>query len=363
MIGDEWLASGKTFLRIDCPPIGSANAVNCGLSTAPSALRLFNASAYESYGPMQFRVEVDPPSSGTVTVDYATANRTSGTKRALAGQDYYATSGTLAFAPGETAKFVVVGIIDDAVRDGGETFYLNFSNATGATLSDGQATGTINNTEPLVNPPSDPPDPSDPLTASFSGVPDEHTGESFTFGLTFSENVAGLSYKTLRDSAFSVTNGQITRARRETEGQQPGLDDHGQAGLKRGGDDPAPGDDRLRGRRRHLHQRRPEAFQFAVGDDSGGGGSGLCAFRQGSDHHLRDGARERGPPSEPSRYLFLRHRGRSDPRRIGSGLDGRSGSYGGRCSDGPDGDGAAGRTHDFDPRAGGAGVGIGDGTL
>ena len=326
VIGDGWLASGKTFLRIDCPPIGSANAVNCGLSTAPSALRALNASAYESYGPMQFRVEVDPPSSGTVMVDYATADRTSGTKRALAGQDYYATSGTLTFAPGETAKFVVVGIIDDAVYDDAETFYLNFSNATGATLSDGQATGKINNTEPLTasfegvpeahdgqsafsfrvafsedigisyqtlrdesftttggavtgarrvdgrndlweitvepsgaenvtitlprgrdcgttgavctredehtpraltNSPSatvkgpsasggGP--PSAALTASFSGVPGEHTGESFTFGLTFSENVAGLSYKTLRDSAFSVTNGQITRARRKTKG-------------------------------------------------------------------------------------------------------------------------------------------------
>ena len=58
----------------------------------------------------------------------------------------------------------------------------------------------------------------DPLTASFSGVPGEHTGERFTFGLTFSENVAGLSYKTLRDSAFSVTNGQVRRARRKTKG-------------------------------------------------------------------------------------------------------------------------------------------------
>ena len=60
------------------------------------------------------------------------------------------------------------------------------------------------------------------LTASFSGVPDEHTGESFTFGLTFSENVAGLSYKTLRDSAFSVTNGQVRRARRKTKGSNQG---------------------------------------------------------------------------------------------------------------------------------------------
>ena len=34
----------------------------------------------------------------------------------------------------------------------------------------------------------------EPLTASFSGVPSEHTGETFTFGLTFSEELE-LSYK------------------------------------------------------------------------------------------------------------------------------------------------------------------------
>ena len=43
-----------------------------------------------------------------------------------------------------------------------------------------------------------------------------------------------------------------------------------------------------------------------------------------------------------------------DPRRIGSGCDGRSGSHRGRWPDGLDGDGAAGSAHDFDPRAQGA---------
>ena len=63
------------------------------------------------------------------------------------------------------------------------------------------------------------PPPSEPLTASFSGVPASHDGQqAFTFGLTFSEDVAELSYKTLRDSAFSVTNGQVRRARRKTKG-------------------------------------------------------------------------------------------------------------------------------------------------
>ena len=52
------------------------------------------------------------------------------------------------------------------------------------------------------------------LTASFHGVPPEHDAETtFTFELRFSEEV-GVSYVTLRDSAFTVTNGQVTGARR-----------------------------------------------------------------------------------------------------------------------------------------------------
>ena len=207
--------------------------------------------------------------------------------------------------------------------------------------------------------------PSEPLTASFSGVPVSHDGQhAFTFGLTFSEDVAGLSYKTLRDLAFSETNGQVTQARRKQQGSNQGwtvtVDPTGNGGVSI-----------------TLPETTNCSNAGAICTDDGrklnhstsatipgsGGGSGLCAFRQGSDHHLRDGARERGPPSEPSRYLFLRHQGRSDPRRIGSGLDGRSGSHGGRCSDGLDGDGAAGSAHDFDPWARGAGVGIGDGAL
>ena len=109
---------------------------------------------------------------------------------------------------------MVVGIIDDAVRDGGETFYLNLSNATGATLSDGQVTGTINNTERL--------------TASFEGVPEAHDGQSaFSFRILFSEPV-GISYKTLRDESFTTTGGAVTGARRGRRAQRP-VGDRGRA--------------------------------------------------------------------------------------------------------------------------------------
>ena len=50
-------------------------------------------------------------SNSIVTVDYATADGS-----ATADADYSATAGTLTFAPGETAKTVLVPITDDALR-------------------------------------------------------------------------------------------------------------------------------------------------------------------------------------------------------------------------------------------------------
>ena len=55
-----------------------------------------------------------------------------------------------------------------------------------------------------------------PLTAEFQGMPAEHDGSRlFSFELVFSENFAGrFDYKTLRDSAFTVTGGRVRGAER-----------------------------------------------------------------------------------------------------------------------------------------------------
>ena len=52
-----------------------------------------------------------------------------------------------------------------------------------------------------------------PLTAGADGLPDSHNGDAFTFELRFSEEIP-LSYVTLRDHAFTVTGGTVTKARR-----------------------------------------------------------------------------------------------------------------------------------------------------
>ena len=78
----------------------------------------------------------------SVTVDYATADGT-----AKAGEDYTATTGTLAFAAGERVKTVSVPILDDGHDEGHETFVLRLANVDGARAGDLEATGTIENTD------------------------------------------------------------------------------------------------------------------------------------------------------------------------------------------------------------------------
>ena len=59
------------------------------------------------------------------------------------------------------------------------------------------------------------------LTASTHGVPASHDGNTaFTFELRFSEAPRkGFSYKTLRDNAFTVTGGEVVKARRLEKGK------------------------------------------------------------------------------------------------------------------------------------------------
>ena len=111
----------------------------------PLALSVADARVDEAPGAvLAFEVTLNRAATGSVTVDYATADGT-----ATAGADYTATSGTLTFDPGETAKTVDVTVLDDAHDDTDETLTLTLSNASGARIRDGEATGTIENSDPI----------------------------------------------------------------------------------------------------------------------------------------------------------------------------------------------------------------------
>ena len=109
----------------------------------PPGLTVADAEVEEAVNAtLAFAVTLNRAPSGTVTVDYATSDNT-----ATSGSDYTATSGTLSFAAGETAKTISVPVLDDAHNEGSETLTLTLSNPSGAYIKDGEATGTITNTD------------------------------------------------------------------------------------------------------------------------------------------------------------------------------------------------------------------------
>ena len=174
-----------------------------GFSVAPE-LSVADAEGTEGTdAAIAFTVTLAPAAATEVTVHYATADGS-----ATAPADYTDTSSTLTFEPGQTSKTVEVPIADDDEEDSGETFTLVLSEPSGAVLADGEATGTIRNTEAQAA----------PLTAEFRDLPDGHGVKPFTFELRFSEELP-LGYKRLRDAAFRVTNGSVTAARRVTAGK------------------------------------------------------------------------------------------------------------------------------------------------
>lgn len=102
-----------------------------------------------------FTVSLSAASSRTVTVDFATADDTATTP-----SDYQQTNGTLTFEPGQTSKEVTVPVNGDTTDEPDETFFVNLSSPTNASISDVQGVGTIEDDDEATPPPPNPnPDP------------------------------------------------------------------------------------------------------------------------------------------------------------------------------------------------------------
>ena len=93
-----------------------------------------------------FTVSLSEPSTKAVTVNFSTDGGT-----ATAGSDYLPLAGTITFAPDETSKTVSVAVNGDDEFEPDETFRVDLSNATNATISDAQGIGTITNDDPPPN--------------------------------------------------------------------------------------------------------------------------------------------------------------------------------------------------------------------
>ena len=92
-----------------------------------------------------FTVSLSAPSGMNVTVNYATANGT-----ATQPADYTTTSGTLTFTPGQGTKTISVPVVGDVLDEIDETFVVNLSGPTNATIADTQGVGTITDDDPVA---------------------------------------------------------------------------------------------------------------------------------------------------------------------------------------------------------------------
>jgi Calx-beta domain len=120
---------------------------------------------------LSFPVTLSAASTQTVSVGYATSDGT-----AVAPGDYASGSGTVTFAPGETAKRIPVSIVGDTSIEPDETLSITIANPVNASIAHGTATGTITNDD--VSPPPPPPAPVTP--GSYKGATQEGNYVFFT---------------------------------------------------------------------------------------------------------------------------------------------------------------------------------------
>ncbi|HEU4713142.1 MAG TPA: FG-GAP-like repeat-containing protein [Pyrinomonadaceae bacterium] len=113
---------------------------------APATISINDASAPEGPQPQNvatFNVTLNGPSEKDITVDFGF---TPGT--ATPNVDYPNFTGTLQFPAGQTSRTIQIQMINDNVFEPAETFFVNLSNPTNATIADGQGQGTITNDDP-----------------------------------------------------------------------------------------------------------------------------------------------------------------------------------------------------------------------
>ena len=131
--------------------LGSHTA-NCG-ATPTLSLLINDVSLNEgNAGTTSFEFTVSltaPAGAGGVTFDIATADNTATT----AGNDYVAKSLTgQTISAGSSTYGFTVDVNGDTTAEPNETFFVNVTNMTGATVIDGQGQGTIVNDEVPVEP-------------------------------------------------------------------------------------------------------------------------------------------------------------------------------------------------------------------
>ena len=135
----------------------------------------------------QVTVRLNAASQQTVTVDYATSDVT-----AWAGDDYTADTGTVTFNSGSTTETISIPILQDSIDEINETFEIQLSNPSNATIADNTSVVTITDDETTPS-----------LSISGSSAPDDNGT------LTATVNLSGASALTV-EVDYATSNGTAT---------------------------------------------------------------------------------------------------------------------------------------------------------
>jgi uncharacterized repeat protein (TIGR01451 family) len=152
VIGDTNVESDETFTVVLSNPSNAALLNAQGVGTIfddDSVPRLSINDVTLSEGnsgttPFVFTVALTRPSNVPITVQYGVAGGT-----ATVGSDFLAASGTLTFPPGVTTTNLTVFVLGDTVPELDETFFVNLSNPSQASIAKGTGLGTIRNDDPF----------------------------------------------------------------------------------------------------------------------------------------------------------------------------------------------------------------------
>jgi hypothetical protein len=148
----------------------------------------------QSPGSLAFRVRLSQAAVVPISVYYETVDGTA----TEADGDYTPVSGTLNFAPGDTALDIVVPFGTDATPERNETFGITISNPSNATIDAAAATGTILDDDDLIAPTAQVTYP--------NGGEVIHQGQQVNLTWTATDNVAvsGVDILILTGSSINV---------------------------------------------------------------------------------------------------------------------------------------------------------------
>ncbi|MCR9253694.1 MAG: cadherin domain-containing protein, partial [bacterium] len=163
-----------------------------------------------------FTVTLDAASGKTITVDYSTSDNTATT----ADSDYNAiATTTLTFNPGETSKTVSVTVSGDSKDEDDESFFVDLSNPTNATITDSQGEGTITNDDSApgisIDDVTVTEGNSGTITADFTISLDAASGKTITVDYSTSDNTATTAdsdYDAIATTTLTFNPGETSKS-------------------------------------------------------------------------------------------------------------------------------------------------------